>query len=91
MSKQFDKMKKYSEFLPIPGSKGYQINSYGFIFDKKGARHFTYMKLDIEFVALIIDGKAEELQVNSIIFKLFGVKYNQARKDLFNMRLAMRK
>lgn len=92
MSKVFDKMRKYSEFLPIPGSKGYQINSYGFVFNKEGSRLFTYIKdVDMEYVALVINGKAEEIFVPALIYKLFGVKYNQKRKELFNMRLAMRK
>lgn len=92
MAAQFKKMKKYSEFKNIPGSKGYQINSYGFIFDKHGSRLFTFIKdVDMEYVALVINGVAEELSVKHLVFNLFGVKYTKERRELFNMRLAMRK
>lgn len=92
MGRPFDKMRKYSEFKTIPGSKGYQINSYGYVFDKSGTRLSSFENdYGEEYIVISVKGIAENILLKSLIYKLFGVKYTKERRLLFNMRLAARK
>lgn len=89
----FKRLKEISEFKEIPGSNGYVINAFGYIFNAVENEKAS-IKIDrygFDYIALIIDGEIKTLSINHLVHELFGVRYNREDEGLEKLLLALDK
>lgn len=89
--KNFEEMKKISEFKEIPNSGGYVINTFGHVFDSRG-KHLPlikkYMKRD--YVILIINLLPTKVYAEDLIMELFNYKYNPEDEEILKLTEVVR-